>query len=96
MIQINTGETNPFTGGQGQAEAKKEPEGKSASESQLKPVVKGAGSLMTVAEMGRILGLKKTDRYWLIHKGLFGTRIFLGKTWVVRGSLHTPTAPSAQ
>ena len=88
MIQINIGETNPRTGGQGQTKEKKEPEGKSESEPQLKPVVKGAGSLMTVAEMGRILGLKKTDRYWLIHKGLFETRIFLGKTWVVRDSFE--------
>ena len=23
---------------------------------------------MTVPEMGKLLGLKKTDRYWLVHK----------------------------
>ena len=26
---------------------------------------------MTVTEMGNLLGLKKTDRYWLLHKNVF-------------------------
>ena len=26
---------------------------------------------MTVPEMGKLLGLKKTDRYWLVHKNVF-------------------------
>lgn len=34
---------------------------------------------MTVHEMGDMLGLKKTDRYWLIHKNFFKTSILLGK-----------------
>ena len=38
--------------------------------------------LMSVAEMGRILGLGKTDRYWLLHKGFFETRVINRKTWV--------------
>ena len=29
---------------------------------------------MTVPEMGKLLGLKKTDRYWLVHKNLFEIR----------------------
>ena len=36
----------------------------------------------SVAEMGRLLGLKKTDRYYLLHKGLFTTIKAFGKTWV--------------
>ena len=28
-----------------------------------------SSELMSVSELGSILGLKKTDRYWLIHKG---------------------------
>ena len=88
MMQISTEESRMLTGEQGQEEAKTELEIHSVSEPQLKPEVKGAGTLMTVAEMGRILGLKKTDRYWLLHKGLFETRSFLGKTWVVRDSFE--------
>lgn len=34
---------------------------------------------MSVAEMGRFLGLKKTDRYWLVHKNFFKTEVILGK-----------------
>lgn len=37
---------------------------------------------MSVAEMGDLLGLKKTDRYYLLHKGLFETTQASGKTWV--------------
>ena len=29
---------------------------------------------MTVPEMGKLLGLKKTDRYWLVHKNIFESR----------------------
>ena len=29
---------------------------------------------MTVPEMGKLLGLKKTDRYWLVHKNVFGSK----------------------
>ena len=34
---------------------------------------------MTVTEMGNLLGLKKTDRYWLVHKNVFETKELLGK-----------------
>lgn len=37
---------------------------------------------MSVREMGDLLGLKKTDRYWLLHKGFFETRSVAGKTWI--------------
>ena len=46
------------------------------------------GRLMSVAEMGRVLGLKKTERYWLVHKNYFKTQMFLGKIWVVRDSFE--------
>lgn len=29
---------------------------------------------MSVHEMGDMLGLKKTDRYWLVHKNYFRTK----------------------
>lgn len=29
---------------------------------------------MTVPEMGNLLGLKKTGRYWLVHKNFFECR----------------------
>ena len=47
-----------------------------------------SSELMSVSEMGSILGLKKTDRYWLIHKEVFETRMYLGKMWVVRESFE--------
>ena len=28
---------------------------------------------MSVQEMGNLLGLKKVDSYWLVHKGFFET-----------------------
>lgn len=34
---------------------------------------------MSVSEMGELLGLKKTDRYWLIHKNFFETKEIAGK-----------------
>ena len=37
---------------------------------------------MSVREMGDLLGLKKTERYWLLHKGFFETRTVAGKMWV--------------
>lgn len=37
---------------------------------------------MTVARMGEMLGLKKTGRYWLIHKNYFETKKIGGKTVV--------------
>lgn len=48
-----------------------------------------AGSeLISVSEMGKLLGLKKTERYWLLHKELFESRVYLGKLWVVRESFE--------
>jgi len=86
MIQIDTGKTKTLINERAEADTGQEtPE---ASETGKIPEVKEKGSLMSVAEMGRILGLKKTDRYWLLHKGFFETRIFLGKTWVVRESFE--------
>ena len=29
------------------------------------------GEWMTVTEMGKLLGLQRTERYWLVHKNLF-------------------------
>ena len=43
---------------------------------------------MSVAEMGQLLGIKKTDRYWLIHKGFFKTRTAAGKMWVNTASFE--------
>ena len=34
---------------------------------------------MSVSEMGELLGLKKTDRYWLVHKNFFETKEIAGK-----------------
>ena len=34
---------------------------------------------MTVKEMGNLLGLKKTGRYWLVHKNLFKTETKYGR-----------------
>lgn len=34
---------------------------------------------MTVTVMGNLLGLKKTDRYWLVHKNVFETKELVGK-----------------
>ncbi len=37
---------------------------------------------MSVKDMGDLLGIRKTDRYWLVHKNVFETRTFRGKMWV--------------
>lgn len=34
---------------------------------------------MSVTEMGELLGLKKTDRHWLLHKNVFESREIAGK-----------------
>ena len=44
------------------------------------------GKLMSVSKMGKLLGLKKTERYWLVHKGWFETQTRFGKMWIVRDS----------
>ena len=43
---------------------------------------------MSVHEMGDMLGLKKTDRYWLVHKNYFRTETLLGKMRVEIASLE--------
>lgn len=37
---------------------------------------------MSVAQMGDLLGLKKTERYWLVHKHYFETKQIRGKLMV--------------
>ena len=34
---------------------------------------------MSVPEMRRLLGLKKTESYWLVHRNFFETKIIDGK-----------------
>ena len=47
-----------------------------------------ASELFSVVEMGKLLGLKKTERYWLVHKNLFVTKFIFGRIWVVRESFE--------
>ena len=37
---------------------------------------------MSVKEMGDLLGIRKTDRYWLVHKNVFSTKTIRVKMWV--------------
>lgn len=46
------------------------------------------GTTISVPEMGRMLGLKKTDAYWLVHKQCFETVTVGGKIRVVLESLE--------
>ena len=39
-------------------------------------------TMISVKEMGDLLGLKKTERYWLVHKNVFETKTIIGKMWV--------------
>ena len=43
---------------------------------------------MSVREMGQLLGLKKTESYWLIHKQYFDTVLVNGQTRVVTESFE--------
>ena len=43
---------------------------------------------MSVAEMGKMLGLGKTEPYWLVHKNCFETIMVNGKMRVVIESLQ--------
>ena len=47
------------------------------------------GKYMSVKEMGDMLGIKKTDRYWLVKKGYFKVITAAGKMWVERESFET-------
>lgn len=42
---------------------------------------------MTVPQMRKILGLKKTESYWLVHRNFFQTDIVNGHMETVRKSL---------
>lgn len=46
------------------------------------------GTTISVMEMGQILGLKKTDAYWLVHKQCFETVTVGGKMRVVLKSFE--------
>lgn len=41
--------------------------------------INGESKYMTAAEMGKLLGLKKTERYWLLHKHYFEWEELLGE-----------------
>lgn len=43
---------------------------------------------MSVREMGEMLGLKKTDSYWLLHKGSFKTYMVNGTTRIDRADFE--------
>ena len=43
---------------------------------------------MSVMEMGRLIGLKKTTAYWLVNKGLFEVRIVRGRQRVMVDSFN--------
>lgn len=66
---------NPLTEEEKYRELVKEIESQS-SYKRLPPPEK---KYMSVPEMGRLLGLKKTDRYWLVHKNFFKTEVIAGK-----------------
>lgn len=66
---------NPLTKEEEFHELVKEIESQSAYKRQPPPEKK----YISVSEMGRLLGLKKTDRYWLVHKNFFKTEVILGK-----------------
>lgn len=41
--------------------------------------INGESKYMTAAAMGKLLGLKKTERYWLLHKHYFKWEELLGE-----------------
>ena len=43
---------------------------------------------ISVRNMGRLLGLKKVESYWLVHKGYFETILVNGKMRVVMESFE--------
>lgn len=50
--------------------------------SQFDGIKSSQRKLITVREMGDMLGLKKTSRYWLLKKNYFKTEFILGQLWV--------------
>lgn len=51
------------------------------------PRVKDA-TTMSVPEMAKLLGIKKTDSYWLVHQNYFKTTIIAGKMRVDKASFE--------
>ena len=49
---------------------------------------KSRRKLMTVREMGDLLGIKKTERYYLVKKGFFEVISLNGQMWVIRDSFE--------
>ena len=66
------------------------------SQSAYKRVPSPEKKYMSVAEMGRLLGLKKTDRYWLVHKNFFKTEVILGENACGAGKLREMVCQSDQ
>ncbi|MDQ9769189.1 hypothetical protein RFZ33_19185, partial [Acinetobacter baumannii] len=48
-------------------------------QSQYKRLPSKEKTWMTVPEMGNLLGLKKTERYWLVHKNFFECKEIAGQ-----------------
>ena len=48
---------------------------------------------ITMPEMGKLLGLKKTDRYWLVHKNVFESKEIAGKIRINIASFEKWYAP---
>ena len=51
-------------------------------EAQKEAILEKSKKTMSVPEMRRLLGLKKTDSYWLVHRNFFQTYIVNGQMWV--------------
>lgn len=47
-------------------------------EAQKEAILEKSKKTMSVPEMRRLLGLKKTDSYWLVHRNFFQTYIVNG------------------
>lgn len=48
---------------------------------------------MTVPEMRKLLGLKKTESYWLVHRNFFRTDIVAGQMQIDVASFEEWTYP---
>lgn len=58
------------------------------SQSNYKKLPTPEKKYMSVPEMGRLLGLKKTGRYWLVHKNYFKTEVIMGQMRVELASFE--------
>lgn len=54
----------------------------------MKQNIESLGSTMSVSEMRRLLGFKKTEGYWLVHRNCFETRVINGRMRVDRASFE--------